>query len=149
MLKLDWLREYETPLFTEASDQVVQSWDTALTANETSKFSVCLTFRVRNNNEYYLVDVFREKLEFPALVQQVIHLASVRFRGGAAKHDDIVAQPPQGARQRDGIRIRRQVGDPLALCLRGDFRELAHRFADTRPAAAGSAARTLDLRIPR
>ena len=67
MLKRAWLREYEATPFPEPSDQIVQSWDTALTANESSKFSVCLTFRVRNSNEYYLLDVFREKLEFPDL----------------------------------------------------------------------------------
>ena len=45
MLKRDWLREYEATPFPEPSDQIVQSWDTALTANESSKFSVCLTFQ--------------------------------------------------------------------------------------------------------
>ena len=78
MLKRDWLREYETTPFPEPSDQIVQSWDTALTANESSKFSVCLTFRVRNNNEYYLLDVFREKLEFPEL-ESTRHSSSELF----------------------------------------------------------------------
>jgi predicted phage terminase large subunit-like protein len=77
MLKRSWLREYQRAPFAESSDQIVQSWDTALTANETSKFSVCLTFRVRNKNEYYLIDVFREKCEFPELKTHVIRLASV------------------------------------------------------------------------
>jgi predicted phage terminase large subunit-like protein len=77
MLKRSWLREYETAPSQAPSDQIVQSWDTALTANETSKFSVCLTFRVRNKNQYYLIDVFREKCEFPELKTHVIQLASV------------------------------------------------------------------------
>ena len=77
MLKRSWLREYETAPSQAPSDQIVQSWDTALTANETSKFSVCLTFRVRNKNQYYLIDVFREKCEFPELKAHVIQLASV------------------------------------------------------------------------
>jgi len=75
MLKRSWLREYETAPSQAPSDQIVQSWDTALTANETSKFSVCLTLRVRNTNQYYLIDVFREKCEFPELKAHVIRLA--------------------------------------------------------------------------
>jgi predicted phage terminase large subunit-like protein len=33
-----------------------------------SNYSVCLTFVVRNSNQYFLWDVLRQKLEFPALV---------------------------------------------------------------------------------
>jgi predicted phage terminase large subunit-like protein len=69
MLKINWLRRYRTPPLRQKGDLVVQSWDTALKATETSNFSVCLTFLTRNGNEHYLLDVRRERLEFPELAK--------------------------------------------------------------------------------
>jgi len=71
MLKTDWLRYCEVIPSRQPGDRIVQSWDTAIKAAETSKFSVCLTFLVRKN-EYYLIDVLRERLEFPELSKLVI-----------------------------------------------------------------------------
>ena len=33
-------------------------------AADSANFSACLTFRVRNKNQYFLLDVLRERLEF-------------------------------------------------------------------------------------
>ena len=43
-----------------------------LSGSSASKFTVWLTFLVRNKNEYHLIDVFRQKLEFPELNKFVI-----------------------------------------------------------------------------
>jgi predicted phage terminase large subunit-like protein len=72
MLKSDWLKYCEVNPSRQPGDQIVQSWDTAVKAAETSKFSVCLIFLVRNKNAYYLIDVLRQKLEFPELNKLVI-----------------------------------------------------------------------------
>jgi predicted phage terminase large subunit-like protein len=72
MLKSNWLKYCEVNPSRQPGDQIVQSWDTAVKAAETSKFSVCLTFLVHNKNEYYLADVLRQKLEFPELNKLVI-----------------------------------------------------------------------------
>ena len=34
-----------------------------------SDYSVCLTFLVRNKNEYYLIDIYRDRPEFPELAK--------------------------------------------------------------------------------
>jgi predicted phage terminase large subunit-like protein len=70
-LKRDWLREYDFLPTTKPGDLIVQSWDTAMKAKESNDFSVCLTFVVRNNNEYYLIDVVRRRFEFPDLCKFV------------------------------------------------------------------------------
>ncbi len=67
LLKRTWLREYNT-LTPHPNDLIVQSWDTAMKSTKGSNYSVCLTFVVRNSNQYFLWDVLRQKLEFPALV---------------------------------------------------------------------------------
>jgi predicted phage terminase large subunit-like protein len=75
MLKRDWLKWCELPLVRQPSDVIVQSWDTAVKVTSTSDYSVCLTFLVRNNNQYYLIDVWRKKVEFPELCMAVLNEA--------------------------------------------------------------------------
>src|SRR5262245_49282518 len=75
MLKRDWLRHVHHLPAHHSDDQIVQSWDTALKATDTSDYSVCLTFRVRNKNEYYLLDVYRGRPEFPELAKRVVSQA--------------------------------------------------------------------------
>src|SRR5712671_5651094 len=72
MLKRDWLKSYDLPPVRQAGDQIVQSWDTAVKVTATSDYSVCLTFLVRNKIEYYVIDVWRKKVEFPDLCSAVL-----------------------------------------------------------------------------
>jgi predicted phage terminase large subunit-like protein len=74
MLKRDWLKWYESRPERQSGDQIVQSWDTAIKVKATTDYSVCLTFLVRNNNEYYLLDVWRQKVEFTELCTAVTSL---------------------------------------------------------------------------
>jgi predicted phage terminase large subunit-like protein len=72
MLKRDWLKTYDHLPVKQPGDQIVQSWDTAAKATETADYSACLTFLVRNKNEYFLIDVLRDRLEFPELSKLVV-----------------------------------------------------------------------------
>ena len=58
-----------------ANDKIVQSWDTAATVNKASDFSVCTTW-LCSKNEYYLLNVFRQRLDFPSLKTAVVRLAN-------------------------------------------------------------------------
>ena len=49
------------------------SWDTALSAKELASYSVCVVLQVRGETVYVL-DVFRERLEYPDLKRKVIEL---------------------------------------------------------------------------
>jgi predicted phage terminase large subunit-like protein len=90
MLKDHWLRLVDALPSPQPGDQIVQSWDTAMKAGEANDHSVCLTFRVRNKNEFYVFDVFRDRLEFPDLVRKVVELAS-RFLADAVLIEDRVS----------------------------------------------------------
>ena len=79
-----------------------------------SSYSVCLTFLVRNGNEYYLLDLWRKRVEFPDLVEAV--------RSQAAKHNPtaiLIEEQASGApliaeckrRGMTGIIGRRPVAD--------------------------------------
>jgi len=71
MLKRDWLKWYDSRPVRQPTDLVVQSWDTAVKVTPSSDFSVCITFLVRNTNEYYVIDVYRKQVEFPELCKAV------------------------------------------------------------------------------
>lgn len=75
LLKPSWLQTYEMAPIRQPGDQVVQSWDTAMKATDTSDYSVCLTFLVRNKNQYYLTDLYRDRPEFPELTKLVMSQA--------------------------------------------------------------------------
>src|SRR5262249_24490607 len=87
MLKRHWLQFEDTLPARQLRDEIIQSWDTALKASSSSDYSVCLTFQIRNKNEYHLIHLFREQLEFPDLVKQVITLAQ-RFTAKAVLVED-------------------------------------------------------------
>lgn len=74
----EWLIDYTAELDLEHADSVLQSWDTAANAEEHNDFSVCTTWAVFGD-QYYLLDVFRRRVEFPALKQAALSLIR-RFR---------------------------------------------------------------------
>lgn len=71
MIKQEWLKRYKN--FPDSLTHVAQSWDTAVSINDTSDFSVCTTW-AKMENKFYLLDVYRAKLEYPALKEQVLSL---------------------------------------------------------------------------
>jgi predicted phage terminase large subunit-like protein len=87
ILKREWLHEYEVPPTPQAGDEIVQSWDTAMKAGDANDYSVCLTFNVRNKNQYFLIDVFRDRLEFPELAKLVCAHAQ-KFQANAILIED-------------------------------------------------------------
>lgn len=75
LLKHSWLQTYEMAPVRQPGDQVVQSWDTAMKATDTSDYSACLTFLVKDKNQYYLTDLYRDRPEFPELTKLVMSQA--------------------------------------------------------------------------
>ena len=73
MVKRDWFKSYETLPARAPGDRVIQSWDTALKAGQRNDPSVCTTW-LENNSNYYLIDVYRKRVEFPDLRRDAIEL---------------------------------------------------------------------------
>lgn len=69
LVKAAWLRYYDPEQLPELS-RYVQSWDTANKATELSDFSVGTTWGVHDRH-FYLLDVIRERLNFPELERRV------------------------------------------------------------------------------
>jgi predicted phage terminase large subunit-like protein len=70
---MEWFGTYDEPLDRSAYQKVVQSWGTGMSAAPTSDYSVCTTWGYRDNR-WYLLDVFRERLDYPDLKRAVIRL---------------------------------------------------------------------------
>jgi predicted phage terminase large subunit-like protein len=70
LVKAEWFKRYRQSELPERFDRIVQSWDTANKATELSDFSVCTTWGVKGK-DLSLLDVFRRRLEYPALKRAV------------------------------------------------------------------------------
>jgi predicted phage terminase large subunit-like protein len=70
MVKTAWLAYYDSRERPEKFNRIVQSWDTANKANELSDYSVCTTWGIEQKC-YYLLDVYRRRLEYPDLRRAV------------------------------------------------------------------------------
>ena len=71
VFKPDWFRKLPLDKFPAKFDLIFQSWDTGSKDGVTNDYSVCVTIGVVSGVRYIL-DVFRVKLEFPALREAVL-----------------------------------------------------------------------------
>jgi predicted phage terminase large subunit-like protein len=77
MIKRDWIKRYvELPLQRERS-LILQSWDTASKGGPENDFSVCTTWFISHDRRWYLIDVWRKRVDYPELKAAVRTLASL------------------------------------------------------------------------
>ena len=74
MVKDAWIKYYELGSEPAKFDWIVQSWDTANKATELNDYSVCTTWGIYKD-QFYLLDVFRKRLNYPDLKRAVIEIA--------------------------------------------------------------------------
>ena len=74
MLKDHWFRFYEEDLIRASNDKVIQSWDTAAKDGLQNDYCVCTTWLLRGKN-FYLIDLVRDRYEFPQLKRTALALA--------------------------------------------------------------------------
>lgn len=75
MIKRKWFRYYDSAPVWMPGDQIIQSWDVAITSSDRSDWSVCTTWHQRKN-DFYLLHVYRKRLEFPDLKRAVVNYAA-------------------------------------------------------------------------
>ncbi len=74
MVKLKWFSTWTSlPEKHSYSTKIVQSWDTASKASELSDYSACVTALI-DRNAVYILDVFKDRLEYPQLKKKVLAL---------------------------------------------------------------------------
>jgi predicted phage terminase large subunit-like protein len=75
VVKYKWLRFFEPHELPKDLAYILQSWDTAYKCGADNDYSVGTTWGVSGTN-FYLIDVFRNRLEYPALKRSIVE----RFR---------------------------------------------------------------------
>ncbi len=73
LIKSDWFPTYDDPPWRDAGDHMIVSWDTAMSGSELADYSACVVLHVKGETVYVL-DVFRERLEYPDLRRKVIEV---------------------------------------------------------------------------
>lgn len=74
LVKRSWIQRYTEKLKARDFEFILHSWDTALGIRDTNDYSVYTVWGKRDN-VYYLIDVWRERVDFPTLQRMLIRLA--------------------------------------------------------------------------
>jgi len=103
-LQWEWFGVYDTPPPRQRTELLVQSWDTATSADSRSNYSVCTTWGFCEE-KWYLLDVVRRQLSFPELKQQALALVS-HWNPDKVLIEDAMSGRPLLQELRDGDRGR-------------------------------------------
>lgn len=77
LIQMHWFGSYDEAPERHEFLKVIQSWDTGMSAQPTSDYSVCTTWGFhRDEQKWYLLDVFRQRLDYPDLKRAMIRLHS-------------------------------------------------------------------------
>lgn len=76
LIRREWFRYYDY-LPQDSFNRVVQSWDIAMMTGDANDYSVCTTWRMEKS-DYYLIDVFRDQLQYPDLRRKIATLAATK-----------------------------------------------------------------------
>lgn len=76
LIKWAWFDRFDVA----PAGAIIQSWDTAADVGATNAYTVCHTF-VRVGHQHYLIDVLRERMDYPTLKRRVLSHAQA-FRAG-------------------------------------------------------------------
>ncbi|CAJ0849409.1 hypothetical protein AMST5_00121 [freshwater sediment metagenome] len=75
MVKRAWVKRFsELPLPKDVT-LVLQSWDTAMKGGPDNDWSVCTTWLCTRDFKFYLIDLWRDRVDYPTLKAKVIELA--------------------------------------------------------------------------
>jgi predicted phage terminase large subunit-like protein len=67
MIKRAWIKRYSELPLRDRRLLVVQSWDTASKGGPENDFSVCTTWMVTRDHQWFLLDVWRKRVDYPEL----------------------------------------------------------------------------------
>jgi predicted phage terminase large subunit-like protein len=94
LVKWEWFKFYDERPCLNATDRIIVSWDTALSAKELASFSACVVLQVRGETAYVL-DVIRERLEYPDLRRKAIEVHKL-WRYAANRYELVIENKGSG-----------------------------------------------------
>ncbi|CAM3248589.1 hypothetical protein SPAN111604_13010 [Sphingomonas antarctica] len=130
-----WFQTFDQPPERD-SVTIVQSWDCASKATEFADYSVCTTWAIRNGH-YYLLDLFRKRLNFPDLFRAVIEQAERWW-----PKDLLIEDTAAGIQLHDLLRFERPNRMPIPIRIK------PHKDKVTRVHAVSAAVESGRVSIP-
>src|SRR5271168_1682589 len=76
-IKRNWIQRYTDLPTQHERFLILQSWDTANKVGPENDFSVCTTWFVTRDRRWYLLDVWRKRVDYPELKAAVRNLAAI------------------------------------------------------------------------
>lgn len=114
LVKWRWFGIYAYPPAHGNDGRIIQSWDTASKAGELNDYSACTTWLMKGD-KYYLLDVLRERLEFPALKKRVIEMARLW-----SAHSVLIEDKGSGTQLIQDLRYEKVGVPPVAITPEND-----------------------------
>jgi predicted phage terminase large subunit-like protein len=99
IVKTDWLRYCTPEELPSRFSTIIQSWDTANKSGQLNDYSVCTTWG-SFNGQYYLLDVFRRRLDYPDLRRAVKELS-----GRYSPHAVVIEDKGSGTQLLQDLRV--------------------------------------------
>jgi len=84
LIKRSWIQRYDQ--ISRGDSLIVQSWDCAYKINDNNDFSVCSTWCVVGNY-FYLIDVYKDKLQFGEL-KNIVENMAIKFDASSILIED-------------------------------------------------------------
>jgi predicted phage terminase large subunit-like protein len=131
LIRREWIKRYETPPIRGKGAQVVQSWDVASTTADSGDWSVCTTWLMVKRT-YYLLDVWRGRLEFPEIKRKVIALAREH-----SPNRILIEQAGPGLHLIQELKANPQEGIPLPIGINPEGNKLMRMEAQSARFEAG------------
>ena len=75
MIKRHWVQRYTDRPPKSAGTFIVQSWDTAAKRGPENDWSVCTTWLITNTCQFYLLDIWRGRVDYPTLKAKLQEMA--------------------------------------------------------------------------
>jgi len=132
LIKWAWFQTYDEPPVWKPGDRIIVSWDTAMSGKELASYSACIVLQVRGETAYVL-DVVRERLEYPDLRRAVLRLHRQWSRVG---NDYALLIEDKGSGMSLIQDLRREEIRPIAIRPEGD--KVMRMSAQTARIEAGS-----------
>ena len=114
LIRWSWFRRYRSPPAHDADGRIIQSWDTALKAGLENDYSVCTTWLMKGT-DYYLLDVVRERLDYPALKRRVVEVSH-----RLAAHSVLIEDKGSGISLIQDLRWQKTGVRPIAIQPKAD-----------------------------
>jgi predicted phage terminase large subunit-like protein len=133
LIRWSWFKFYDHQPAPQPGDRLIVSWDTAQSSHELADYSACVVLLVRKET-VYILDVVRERLEYPDLIRVVLKHHRGWRNAGCSSYALLIERKGSGLSLIQDL--QRQNIHPIGINPEGD--KIMRMAAQTAPIEAGA-----------